>query len=71
MIQRFLITQFLNIKRVLIDPEMTNTRAVHVYKKIWHDSHHDQHENAAYPSGQFAHRTFCGYNLVVIELSNY
>lgn len=33
MIQEFLISQFSNKKEVLIDPEATNTRAIHVYKK--------------------------------------
>lgn len=33
MIQEFLISQFSNIKTVFIDPEATNTRAVHVYQK--------------------------------------
>lgn len=33
MIQEFLITQFPNVKRVLIDPEATNKRAIHVYQK--------------------------------------
>lgn len=34
MIQEFLISQFPNKKEVLIDPEATNTRAIHVYKKV-------------------------------------
>jgi aminoglycoside phosphotransferase (APT) family kinase protein/RimJ/RimL family protein N-acetyltransferase len=34
MIRDFLLSQFPRIKRVLIDPETTNTRAVHVYKKV-------------------------------------
>jgi RimJ/RimL family protein N-acetyltransferase len=33
MIQEFLISQFSNKKEVLIDPEATNTRAIHVYEK--------------------------------------
>lgn len=33
MIREFLISQFSDKKRVLIDPEATNTRAIHVYKK--------------------------------------
>jgi RimJ/RimL family protein N-acetyltransferase len=34
MIKAFLKTHFSNVSDVLIDPEVTNTRAVHVYKKI-------------------------------------
>jgi len=34
MIQKFLITHFPNIKRVLIEPEATNARAIHVYEKV-------------------------------------
>lgn len=34
MIQEFLISQFSNITEVLIDPEVTNKRAVHVYEKV-------------------------------------
>ncbi len=34
MIQEFLIGQFPNVKRVLIDPEATNARAIHVYQKV-------------------------------------
>lgn len=34
MIQKFLISQFPNVKRVLIDPEATNKRAIHVYQKV-------------------------------------
>ncbi len=34
MVQQFLKGQFPKIKRVLIDPEVTNTRAVHVYQKV-------------------------------------
>lgn len=33
LIQEFLISQFSNKKEVLIDPEASNTRAIHVYKK--------------------------------------
>jgi RimJ/RimL family protein N-acetyltransferase len=33
MIHEFLLSQFSHIKQVLIDPELTNTRAIHVYKK--------------------------------------
>jgi hypothetical protein len=33
MIQEFLISQFPNKNQVLIDPEATNTRAIHVYEK--------------------------------------
>jgi RimJ/RimL family protein N-acetyltransferase len=34
MIREFLITHFSNVKRVLIDPEATNKRAIHVYQKV-------------------------------------
>jgi len=34
MIQRFLIGHFSHVKRVLIDPEATNARAIHVYQKV-------------------------------------
>ena len=34
MIRDFLLSQFSNVKRVLIDPEATNTRAIHVYEKV-------------------------------------
>ena len=34
MIREFLITHFPNMKRVLIDPEATNERAIHVYQKV-------------------------------------
>lgn len=34
MIQEFLISQFPHKKQVLIDPEATNKRAIHVYKKV-------------------------------------
>ena len=55
MIQEFLITQFSNMKRVLIDPEATNKRAIHVYQKVgfkiigefiasWHPVPHYQME---------------------------
>lgn len=33
LIEEFLITQFPNVRTVLIDPEATNTRAIHVYEK--------------------------------------
>lgn len=33
LIHEFLIDQFPNVKKVFIDPEATNTRAIHVYKK--------------------------------------
>jgi 8-oxo-dGTP pyrophosphatase MutT (NUDIX family) len=33
MIREFLFTRFPKVKRVLIDPEVANTRAIHVYKK--------------------------------------
>lgn len=55
MIREFLISQFPNVKRVLIDPEATNKRAIHVYKKVgfkiigefiasWHPVPHYQME---------------------------
>ena len=55
MIQEFLISQFSNVKRVLIDPEATNKRAIHVYQKVgfkiigefvasWHPVPHYQME---------------------------
>lgn len=55
MIQEFLISQFSNVKRVLIDPEATNQRAIHVYQKVgfkiigefiasWHPVPHYQME---------------------------
>jgi len=55
MIQEFLITHFSHVKRVLIDPEVTNTRAIHVYQKVgfkiisefiasWHPVPHYQME---------------------------
>jgi RimJ/RimL family protein N-acetyltransferase len=55
MIQEFLITHFSNVKKVLIDPEATNARAIHVYQKVgfkivgefiasWHPVPHYQME---------------------------
>jgi 8-oxo-dGTP pyrophosphatase MutT (NUDIX family) len=55
MIQGFLVTHFPHVKRVLIDPEATNTRAIHVYQKVgfkiigefianWHPVPHYQME---------------------------
>jgi RimJ/RimL family protein N-acetyltransferase/GNAT superfamily N-acetyltransferase len=55
MIREFLIRQFPKIKRVLVDPEATNSRAIHVYKKAgfkiigefiasWHPVPHYQME---------------------------
>jgi len=55
MIREFLTTHFSNMKRVLIDPEATNTRAIHVYEKVgfkimgefiasWHPVPHYQME---------------------------
>ena len=55
MIKAFLTTQFPNVKRVLIDPEATNARAIHVYQKVgfkivgefiasWHPVPHVQME---------------------------
>lgn len=55
MIREFLVTQFPNVKKVLIDPEKTNTRAIHVYQKVgfkiigefiasWHPVPHYQME---------------------------
>lgn len=55
MIREFLISQFPNVKRVLIDPEATNVRAIHVYQKVgfkiigefiasWHPVPHYQME---------------------------
>jgi aminoglycoside phosphotransferase (APT) family kinase protein len=55
MIQEFLISQFPNVKKILIDPEATNKRAIHVYKKMgfkitgefiasWHPVSHYQME---------------------------
>lgn len=34
MIKDFLTTHFSHVKRVVIDPEATNTRAIHVYQKV-------------------------------------
>ncbi len=34
MIRDFLLSQFPNVKKILIDPETTNTRAIHVYEKV-------------------------------------
>lgn len=55
MIKEFLISQFPHMKRVLIDPEKTNLRAIHVYEKVgfriagefiasWHPVPHYQME---------------------------
>lgn len=55
MIREFLMTHFRHMKRVLIDPEATNKRAIHVYEKVgfkkigefiasWHPVPHDQME---------------------------
>lgn len=55
MIKEFLRSQFSHVKRVLIDPEATNTRAIHVYQKAgfkivgefiasWHPVPHYQME---------------------------
>jgi aminoglycoside phosphotransferase (APT) family kinase protein len=55
MIQEFLTSQFPTVKKVLIDPEATNARAIHVYKKAgfkivgefiatWHPVPHYQME---------------------------
>lgn len=55
MIREFLIGQFPKVKRVLIDPEATNMRAIHVYQKVgfkivgefiasWHRVSHYQME---------------------------
>ncbi len=55
MIQEFLTSQFPNVKKVLIDPEATNERAIHVYQKAgfkivgefiatWHPVPHYQME---------------------------
>ena len=55
MIREFLINHFSNVKRVLIDPEATNKRAIHVYQKVgfkiigefiasWHPVTHYQME---------------------------
>ncbi|MBA3956839.1 MAG: GNAT family N-acetyltransferase [Parachlamydiaceae bacterium] len=55
MIHHFLFSQFPNVKKVLIDPEATNERAIHVYQKAgfkiigefiasWHPVPHYQME---------------------------
>ena len=55
MIKEFLITHFSHVKKVLIDPEATNARAIHVYQKVgfkiahefiasWHPVPHYQME---------------------------
>jgi RimJ/RimL family protein N-acetyltransferase len=55
MIHQFLTTHFSHVKRVLIDPEATNTKAIHVYEKAgfkktgefiasWHPVPHFQME---------------------------
>ncbi len=55
MIREFLIKHFSNMKKVLIDPEATNKRAIHVYQKVgfkitgeiiasWHPVPHYQME---------------------------
>ncbi len=55
MIREFLKTHFSHVRRVLIDPEATNTRAIHVYQKVgfkvvgefiakWHPVPHCQME---------------------------
>lgn len=55
MIREFLVSQFPHTKRVLIDPEATNARAIHVYQKVgfkiigefiasWHPVPHYQME---------------------------
>lgn len=55
MIKEFLVSQFPHVKKVLIDPEATNTRAIHVYQKVgfkiigefiasWHSVPHYQME---------------------------
>ena len=55
MIREFLVSQFSHVKRVLIDPEATNARAIHVYQKVgfkivgkfiasWHPVPHYQME---------------------------
>jgi hypothetical protein len=55
MIKEFLRSHFSHMKRVLIDPEATNTRAIHVYRKVgfkivgefiasWHPVPHYQME---------------------------
>lgn len=55
MIKQFLVSKFSQVKKVLIDPEATNTRAIHVYEKVgfkivgefiasWHPVPHYQME---------------------------
>ena len=55
MIKEFLLQEFPKVKRVLIDPEKTNQRAIHVYQKVgfkvigefiasWHPVPHYQME---------------------------
>ena len=55
MIRNFLMDHFSHVKKVLIDPEATNSRAIHVYKKVgfkithefiasWHPVPHYQME---------------------------
>jgi len=55
MIKEFLVSHFSSMKRVLIDPEVKNTKAVHVYQKVgfkivgefiasWHPVPHHQME---------------------------
>ena len=55
MIKEFLKSQFSHMKKVLIDPEATNTKAIHVYQKVgfkivgefiasWHPIPHYQME---------------------------
>lgn len=55
MIKEFLLTHFSHVQKVLIDPEATNTRAIHVYQKVgfkiigefiasWHPVPHYQME---------------------------
>ncbi len=34
LIKEFFLSKFSNVEEVLIDPEATNTRAIHVYKKV-------------------------------------
>jgi RimJ/RimL family protein N-acetyltransferase len=55
MIRKFLSSHFQNMKKVLIDPEASNKRAIHVYQKVgfqiirefiasWHPVPHYQME---------------------------
>ncbi len=55
LIREFLISQFPHVEKVLIDPEASNTRAIHVYEKVgfkivgefiasWHPVPHYQME---------------------------